>query len=141
MDPLVKSRISSFVWNFDYDFGFLGGYAVCIFFFSSIFFSPFSISFFSSSFSPPLSSFTVNPAIGNGSITGIATLFYLSACLFGGLVVWLVVLSVLTMPVAFSREYLKIRFLFYYFLLYFILFVFVFVFYFILFYLILKFSY
>ena len=53
--------------------------------------------------------FAADPAVGAGSLTGIRVLFYLTSCLLGCLVVWLVWLAVGATTEAFSERFLKIR--------------------------------
>jgi len=47
-----------------------------------------------------------------GEITGLIVLFWLTSAIYGGVIIWLIVLVVMTIPVVNSKKYLMNRFMF-----------------------------
>ena len=56
--------------------------------------------------------FATDPSLGKGSLTGIVVMYYITSCVFGGLVILLIVLAVLTIPSAYHKPHLEVRFMY-----------------------------
>jgi hypothetical protein len=55
----------------------------------------------------------VEPIVGHSNlVSGVAVLFYIVATVYSGVLIWMAILVVMTIPVATSKPYLMIRFLF-----------------------------